>query len=142
MQIINYLKTLNYADLTAALSFLGGGAGISVFLQTVKHKFELFEAEHKKWLTGILGVLSFATSAAYYLITHSKQTPAILVPYTTFLFTAATFWYRIAVNPVYTKKILPFLKDLTMIKMVSQPQKTTPSISPAIAASLPTEFPD
>lgn len=132
--ILHYVQTLNMNDLTAFLSFLGIGAPISAFLQTLRHKLDLFAGNHKKWIALILSVLSFCTAAAYYLISHSTKSPSVLIPYTTEIMAAATFWYHLAISPIYTKKIVPFLTDLTMIKQVSAPLKTTPT-------AVPTEFP-
>lgn len=136
-QITNYLTSLNANDIKTILTFVGAGAGVSIFLQAIKHKWSLFAETHTKWIVGLLAVLSYAVAAANYLVSHSTQNPAILLPHATEIMTAAIAVYHVSVSPLY-KKLVVILTEAATYRTITAPQKTTPQV----VATTPSEFPD
>lgn len=94
------------------LALAGGGAGLSVALQYILHKFKIDSKKLAYTLIHLLSVLS--AFSAYYL----NGTNALPV-YATLVIVAQTF-HRFVVSPYYNKYVIPFLNYLGT-KSPSQP---------------------
>lgn len=91
------------AHQTALLALVGGAGGLSIAIQWFLHKFKINGAVVSFTISH---VFALATAAAAYLL--SGVHPNVGVTYGWIWF-AAQFWHRFAVNPLYNKYVIPFL---------------------------------
>jgi hypothetical protein len=125
MELVHYVENIPMSEWKLLGSYVLGGVGVSVVLQAIRHKFQLFESQHTKWVIGLLTVLSLIASAAAYLINHQSATPYILIPHFSYIMTAAFFVYHMSVNPLY-EKLINLLSDAGQYRAIVEPQQTTP----------------
>lgn len=85
------------------LALIGGGAGLSAFIQFVLVKFRV---NGKKWSFILSHLFALLTAAAAFVV--SNVDPNVGVTYG-WIWVAAQFWHRFAVNPVYNRYVVPFL---------------------------------
>lgn len=119
--VINYV-----IDHWPAISALvGGGAGLSVFLEYVLHKLHVDSKQLAYSLLHLLSIL--AAVSAYYL-----DNTNVLPTYAGLVIAAQTI-HRFVVSPYYNAKVLPYLTYLSQ----SQAQPTTQYQPPLAAPAQP-----
>lgn len=137
---LNTLFNTPGADYTAFLLFIAAGAGVSIVTQVIRHFKGLtkYEKEHQVAISRALVTgMSLATGAAEYILNNgSGPILATVLKHCAIILSAAHLVYWVSVNPFYTKKVLPFLEDMAMIKQIRAPQPATDS------AGVPETFPD
>lgn len=101
--VTNYLQ----AHWPTILALLGGGAGVSVLLETLLAKLHI---NSKKVAYTLLHFFAIATTAATYFLANLKGYDTLPV-YATLVIFAQT-WHRFAVSPAYNKYIVPYLQYL------------------------------
>lgn len=105
-------------------AFIGGGAGISVIIQFIKHKAHIDSA---KVATVMLGIFSFVASLADYVLSNGTSNVAHDFAG---LAVVAVFIHRFMVSPITSKAILPFLEWLQASKAQTVAQPVTPAEVP------------
>lgn len=100
-------------------ALIGGGAGLSVFLQWVLHKAQPWlkatKVDPKKIAYALIQLLSLAGAGADYILNLSGSNVSVLPVYAGLAIAAQTV-HRFMVDPTYKKYVLPFLQWLTTQK--------------------------
>jgi hypothetical protein len=112
--IVNYV----IAHWPAISALVGGGAGLSVFLQYVLHKFDI---DSKKLAYTLIHLLSIGAAASAFYLDNVNALPAYAG-----LVIAAQTVHRFVVSPYYSRYVLPYLTFLSE----QAPQSTTPYEEP------------
>lgn len=111
------------------LALAGGGATLSIALETVLNKFHV---NSKKLAYTLIHVLSIVTAVASYFLANlpTADVPAV---YASVVILAQT-WHRFVVSPAYNKFLVPYLNYLgnqkPVSKLASLPELTPAEISP------------
>lgn len=137
-QTILHYVTHHQADI---LSLLGGAAGLSVLLESLllKLKRSHWHVDSKKLAFTLLHVFAIASSVATYLIGNLPKMDSATIYGS--LVIAAEFWHRFAVNPLFTKIIVPSLdylsnqEELAVAKALAGTQLKKPSLDPSSSVS-------
>lgn len=109
--LLNFINSLNGADVTNFLKFLGyGGVSISAVLQTIKHKLRLFEAKHEKYLLGLQVLFAAVATAVEKWLSHNPD-HQLFWHFLAYLAASLTIYHLplIGTKSVYTKYLVPFL---------------------------------
>ena len=109
----------------AILSLVGGGAGLSIILQFILHKFKV---SSKQLAYTLINVLAVAGAVADFFISNGHL--GVLKPYAGLLIAAQTF-HRFVLSPFYNKQIVPFLE----FQAGKKPVATTVSVVPLGSAT-------
>lgn len=108
----------------AISALVGGGAGLSVFLQYVLHKLNI---DSKKLAYTLIHLLSLGAAASAFYLDNVNAVGAYAG-----LVIAAQTVHRFVVSPYYSRYVLPYLTFLSE----QAPQVTTPYEAPAAPAQL------
>lgn len=119
--LINYLQ----AHWPAISALVGGGAGLSVFLQYVLHRLHI---DSKKLAYTLIHLLAIGAAASAYYLDNASVLPAYAG-----LAIAAQTVHRFIVSPYYNKYVLPYLTFLSE----SAAQPVTPYAAPAPVTAAP-----
>jgi hypothetical protein len=117
LTIYNYLV----AHWPVISALVGGGAGLSIFLQYLLHKLHI---DSKKLAYTLIHILSIGAAASAFYLDNVSALPAYAG-----LVIAAQTVHRFLVSPYYNKYVLPYLTFLSE----SAPQPTT-QYQPPVAA--------
>lgn len=119
--LINYVV----AHWPAISALVGGGAGLSIFLQYVIHKLHI---DSKKLAYTLIHLLSLGAAASAFYLDNINAVGAYAG-----LVIAAQTVHRFVVSPYYSKYILPYLTFLSE----SAPQPTTQYEAPVAPLQAP-----
>lgn len=100
-EVINYFGSIPTSTWTALWTYLAGSTIVATLLQILKHRFSFADA--KKFVTFMLGFLSFVVVLADWVLTATATNPAALGRSTAVVVGLAVFVHRFAVSPVYSK---------------------------------------
>lgn len=114
--IINYVV----AHKTALLALVGGSGGISVTVQTLLHTAKI-QGYIKSFF--VSHVMAFAGALLTYAVSGTNYNVGAVY---LFIWFVSQFWHALAVNPLYNKKVLPFLDLLAKTRASLAPAKTAP----------------
>lgn len=138
-QIISYIANQPTATWTTIGSYLGGSTLVATLLQIIKHKLNITEA--KKLITFLLGLLSFLTVFADYILSSTTQNPTVLGRNTALVAGVAVFIHRFAVSPAYDKIVgglSSLISDASAYRATVAPQSTTAGLTPEVPATTET----
>jgi hypothetical protein len=133
--LINFVANQPTSTWTTVLSYLAASTLVATVLQVVKHKFSIANA--KKLVTVLLGVLSFVTAFADYLISTTAQNPTALGRNTAAIVAGAVFVHRFAVSPLYNKVVV----SLTSLVKDANAYRASVAPAPVVSPELPAEVP-
>lgn len=136
-ELINGLKTLNLNDLQTVITFLGGGAVVSVIVETVKRKANLYVEDHEKLLIVLVAFVSVVLAAANYLVGHSTGKWTVIVPHSSEILAAALFIYHIGLSNTF-KWLYAKLESAANWNALTAAEKTDPTLAPTIEPTPPT----
>lgn len=105
----------------ALMMLVGGGTGLSVFLQYVLHKFKI---DSKKLAYSLIHLLTLGGALAGYYLENLDVLPTYAG-----LVIAAQTVHRFIISPIYATKILPYLNFLS--------EKTVPAATAQLQRPLP-----
>ena len=115
------------------ISLLGGAAGVSIFAQGILHKLNdklnaISPTKRKIYSYVLAQALTAIAALAAYVIGNVDLTQ--VYPWLAALVTAV---HQLAVNPLYTKKVLPFLEFQAGLKADATPSESVPVNTPQAA---------
>lgn len=116
MQLLIYIQNIILTHWTVILSYFGAGGGIATALQFVKR---LRKWESTAWIEFVLGLMTTATAAANYIISHytTSPLPTIFGNFAPKILLAALITHRILVSPLSAlieKKLVPWVTEFKM----------------------------
>lgn len=132
LQFAHTLYSYVVAHWPAISALVGGGAGLSVFLQYVLHKLHI---DSKKLAYSLIHLLSLAAAVSAYYLDNVNALPAYAG-----LVIAAQTVHRFVVSPYYNKYVLPYLTFLSENTAQPTAQYQPPSAAPAAPAAASTTF--
>lgn len=113
---------------TALLALVGGAGGVSVAIQWFLHRFKINGAVLSFFISHIF---AGATAVAAYILDTVHPNAGVTWGW---LWLAAQFWHRLAINPVYNRYVLPFLDWLGKQKAVQSAKPSSDAMPDAPAA--------
>lgn len=123
--ILNYINSIPAGSWAAIFSLIGGSALVASLLQVIKHYFKLHDA--KKFVTFLLGFLSFGAAFVDFIINASSQSPQILGAHTAEIMAIAVTLHRFVISPLYTKLVL-FLNSVSGYRDSLKPAVVAPAV--------------
>lgn len=127
--ILDSLNAVPASSWAALLSLLGGSALVASVLQVIKHYFGLHDA--KKFVTFLLGFLSFVAAFVDLIISTTSQSPQVLGAHTAEIMAIAVVVHRFIVSPIFSKIIL-FLNSVAGYRASLKPAPVAQVSMPAV----------
>ena len=132
-EISNYLTNISVDTWHTLGAYLAGSTLVATLVQIIKHKLKITDA--KKLVTSLLGLFSFLTAFADFLIQQQATNPLPALGGTTAtLIGGAVFAHRFLVSPVYYKvaaKLTGFAAFLDEVSQLQAAKKATPVAVPS-----------
>lgn len=131
-EVINYFGSIPVSTWSTLGTYLAGSTIVATILQIIKHRFSFADA--KKFVTFMLGVLSFVVVLADWILSAASTNPSALGKNTAVVVGLAVFVHRFAVSPIYSKIVFglgSLIKDANAYRAtVKAPADPAPSVAP------------
>lgn len=131
-EVINYFGSIPTSTWSTLGTYLAGSTIVATLLQILKHRFSFADA--KKFVTFMLGLLSFIVVLADWILSAAVTNPSVLGRNTAVVVGVAVFVHRFAVSPVYNKIVVGLgnlIKDANAYRAtVKAPAEPAPSAAP------------